>query len=135
MEPRISGGYQCGKVSARQIDRAIERRSAKFRDQVNAEFETLNSSAQARFSSRKTWIGHALKSSHKQALDTIADLEGRRKHRLQTETMRMHKTHETGLATAEKTVLEFKTSLVQEEEFLESLRARQGNRLEVLANL
>ncbi|MEO6181624.1 MAG: FtsK/SpoIIIE domain-containing protein, partial [Verrucomicrobiota bacterium] len=47
--------------------------------------------------------------------------EGRRKHKLQTETMQMHRNHETGRATAEKTIIEFKTSLAQELEVLASL--------------
>ncbi|MEP6662459.1 MAG: FtsK/SpoIIIE domain-containing protein, partial [Verrucomicrobiota bacterium] len=110
--------FRCEK-SGMQLHEKLDESLA----QAQTGFQTQKETAETNYQARKIWIGHALKSSHKQALDTISDLEGRRKHRLQTETMKMHKTHETGLVTAEKTVLEFKTSLAQEQDFEDSLHA------------
>ncbi len=108
-------------------DKTIEKldhRLAETLAKRSANFQTQKEIAETKYKARKSWIGRALKSSHKRALDTIADLEGRRKHKLQTETMQMHRTHEGGRANAEKIVVEFKTSLAQEKEVLTELEKK-----------
>ena len=107
-----------------RCDKAIEQMNARRAEaiaQTDAEFQAAKDLAESNHKTRRAWVNRAHKNSQKQALGGIEDREGRRKHKLQTETMQMHRNHETGRTTAEKTIIEFKTSLAQEQEIFGSL--------------
>ncbi|MEO6183722.1 MAG: hypothetical protein ABIP71_11620, partial [Verrucomicrobiota bacterium] len=98
-------------------EKALEQMSTRLAEavaQTDADFQAQTDLVESKYKTRRAWINRAQKASQKQALGGIEDREGRRKHKLQTETMQMHRNHETGRATAEKTIIEFKTSLAQE---------------------
>src|SRR5205085_5015508 len=83
--------------------------------------------AESRHENRKANIIEAHRVSKKKALAAIDDKEGRRKHKLQTETLQTKRNRETGLATAETTLVEFQSTLAQENQALAVLEERAQN--------
>jgi hypothetical protein len=127
-EEKLNRDFAAAVSAERQRrDKAIEQlneRLAESTADTNANFQTQKESLEARQKARKTWIAKAHKNSQKLALERIGDLEGRRKHKLQTATMQMHRDHDSGKANAEKVVVEFKTSLAQEKQSWDELEIK-----------
>ncbi|MEO5802585.1 MAG: hypothetical protein ABIR24_03580, partial [Verrucomicrobiota bacterium] len=130
-EEKLNQDFQSATSTERQRrDKAIEQLNTRLAETVaetDTNFLAQKESAEAKQKARKGWIGKAYKNSQKQSLAGIGDQEGRRKHKLQTATMQMHRKHETDRATADKTILEFKSSLSQEKESWNQLEAKVRN--------
>jgi hypothetical protein len=75
----------------------------------------------SRHSQRAARIVRLHKSLRKRAADSIEDKEGRRKHRLQTETLQNQRGRETGIAQTEKNYAEYLDALAAEQAVLSSL--------------
>jgi hypothetical protein len=127
-EEKLNHDFQSAiSLEHQRRDKAIEQLNTRLAETVaetDANFLAQKESAGAKQRARKAWIGKAYKNSQKQALAGIGDQEGRRKHKLQTATMQMHRDHESGRANADKIVLEFKTSLAQEKSSWDGLEAK-----------
>jgi S-DNA-T family DNA segregation ATPase FtsK/SpoIIIE len=83
--------------------------------------EQLRQVVQAEYERRKAKITAAHKTGKKKRLEAVIDREGRRKHRLQTETLQSKRNHESGLANAEATCQQFRTELAGDEQTLAGL--------------
>jgi S-DNA-T family DNA segregation ATPase FtsK/SpoIIIE len=80
--------------------------------------------AKSRFEARKARIIEAHRAAKKETLKSIENKEGSRKHKLQTETLQSRRAYETGLASAESTLAEFKNALAAEQEVLAILEEK-----------
>ncbi len=127
-DEKLNQEFNTGITAERtRREKALEQMNTRLAEaiaQADADFQARKELAESKHKARRAWISRAHKNSQKTALGRIEDREGRRKHKLQTETMQMHRNHETGLATAEKTIIEFKTSLAQEQELLAGLELK-----------
>src|SRR2546422_1438 len=71
--------------------------------QAQADFDAAKARNQSNFKARKIRIAEAHKASKKGALARIEDKEGRRKHKLQTETLQSERNRDAALANNEAT--------------------------------
>ena len=106
-----------------QAEESRSRISAEI-GQAEATFQVTKAAVQTSYDRRKSRITEAHKSSKKSALGEIEGKEGRRKHKLQTETLQAKRQRETELASTETTCEEFKIALASEDEALAALEAR-----------
>ena len=106
-----------------QAEESRSRISAEI-GQAEATFQVAKAAVQTSYDRRKSRITEAHKSSKKSALGEIEGKEGRRKHKLQTETLQAKRQRETELASTETTCEEFKIALASEDEALAALEAR-----------
>ncbi len=95
--------------------------------EADAAFHHAKEAAQLKQRRRRAWFIEAHRTSKKKALQEIEDKEGRRKHKLQTETLQTNRHRETGLANTETTLAEFKTGLAAEHEVLLLLETKARN--------
>jgi hypothetical protein len=105
-------------------DAEIEELTTRLTEEVaqaDASFRAAREAAASAHRKRKAWIIEAHRTSKKKALEGIENQEGRRKHKLQTETLQTKRNRETGLASAETALAEFKSALATEHEALLSL--------------
>lgn len=98
--------------------------------QAEADAAAARRNENAAYERRRARISDAWKSSKTQALARIGDQEGRRKYKLQTETMQATRNRKDGLAATEEAYEEFKASLHAEDQVLLTLEesARQAFR-------
>src|SRR5262249_47920886 len=86
--------------------------------------EAAKARTQSNFKARKARIAEAHKASKKTALARIEDKEGRRKHKLQTETLHSERNRESALANNEATWTQFKAAIAEDEQGLAELETR-----------
>ena len=86
--------------------------------QAESSYLEAKQAAESKYQQRKLRIAAAHRASKRKALQDIEDREGRRKHKLQTETLQAKRNRETGLANAESTLADFTNSLAQEQQAL-----------------
>jgi len=114
-------------AATHQRDTAIEEVNAQLTSQVGEADVALRAArekAESKFQRRKAKIVEAHRRAKKAALQAVDDKEGRRKHKLQTETLISEKNRTTGLANAETTLAEFQAALAAEQQTLASLEVR-----------
>ena len=90
-------------------------------DLVRAWFEAAKTTPRNHRERRRIRIHEAWKNSRKQALERIEAQEGRRKYKLQTETMQAARTRKNDLEAAEKARNDFKAELELENQTLAQL--------------
>ena len=94
---------------------------------ADAESQTTKQAVEARYARRQSRITEAHQAAKKKRLADTDEKEGRRKHRLQTETLQSRRDRETGLATTESTLAEFKAALAEDNGTLAGLEASALN--------
>jgi S-DNA-T family DNA segregation ATPase FtsK/SpoIIIE len=99
-----------------QLPEALAREEASFREAQDR--------AKARHARRKSRIAQLHKTLNKRAAAWIEDKEGRRKHRLQTETLQSDKNKRTGIADTEKAYVDFSATLAAEQQALASFEEK-----------
>ena len=80
--------------------------------------------ATRRHARRKTRIAQLHKTLNKRAAEWIEDREGRRKHKLQTETLQSDKNKKTGIADTEKAYADFSETLAAEQQALANIEEK-----------
>jgi hypothetical protein len=113
-------------------NKVVEKFSTELAASISEEnelFRAAHEAAEMRFKKRKTRIVQAHKNSKQQALNFVETREGIRKHKLQTETMQMHRNHDSGLANTEKRFAEFQATLSGENAALSALEQSARKKL------
>ena len=116
-EEKLNHDFRLRGARMRQHrDELIEQQQTRLNEQLaqaEAEFEAAKAHNQSSFRARKIRIAEAHKASKKGALARIEDKEGRRKHKLQTETLQSERNRDTGLANNETAWMDFKALFTQ----------------------
>ncbi|HUR46118.1 MAG TPA: hypothetical protein VMZ27_09615, partial [Candidatus Saccharimonadales bacterium] len=86
--------------------------------------QELKKVVQTEYERRKVKIIAAHKTGKKKRLEAVDDKEGRRKHRLQTETLQTNRNHDNGLAAAEAAYANFRAELANDTTVLDNLDAQ-----------
>ncbi len=114
----------------RRRDTALDELTRRLSGEIEKSDSSLQAalqSAETSFDRRNSRINKAHKASSRKILGEIETKEGRRKHKLQTETLQSKRDRETGLASSEATLAEFKSALAAEHETLVVLEIRARN--------
>jgi len=93
-------------------------------EQARSTHAEARRNAETRLQQRKARIQKADRNSRKRGLEQIDDREGRRKHRLQTETLQSKRDRDAGLAHAEDARAGFQGALADDLQTLDGLEAR-----------
>ena len=108
-------------------DRATEQLAERLlaaKAGAESSFQATKAQAETCFKERKARIVFAHRMSKKSALQKIDAEEGRRKHKLQTDTLQAQRNHEAGLAKAEKAFAEFHRTLTGEHDAIAALEGK-----------
>ncbi len=131
-EQKIQHDFQVQTARARQrgnIDADQLRAQIAGQIQVAAlSVENAKATATTRAQTRAERIARALRNSRRQRHEETADREGRRKHKLQTETLNASRHREQALAAAAASIADFNAALAAEKATLSQLstEARQA---------
>ena len=130
-EETLNREFQTRLVSVqRRRDEEMEALNLRLPEELEREEATFRAASEvalARHARRKTRIGQLQKIIKKRAAEWIEDKEGRRKHKLQTETLQNERGHTAGIAATEQACAEFTATLAAEQQVLAALeeKARQ----------
>ena len=115
-EFRVKSGKERQRLedSTAELDQQLSTQLAE----TESSFKSAKAAADSKFQARKSAINAAYKASNKQALAAVENKEGRRKHKLQMETMQTNRTHESGLVATEKTFEDFKAALANDNDVI-----------------
>lgn len=91
--------------------------------QAETALQARKTSAQTKFEQRKARISRAYQSSRELALEEVDKQTGQRKYELQKQMLQSEKDRETALASAAKTLADFKTELAAVQQTLAALEA------------
>ena len=116
------------KLGALQRQRENETESLKTRqpeevNQAESSFQSARARTTQRHAERKARIAQFHKTLNRRAAQWIEDREGRRKHKLQAETLQNQRGRESGLAANESTYQAFTAALQSEEQALTGAEA------------
>lgn len=111
-EQRFAGEFQTrSKLARQQCQAAVEgvlRQLGADRAQVEQEWAAARQRVLRVYEERKLRFKEAHKSARKRALQAIEEEEGRRKYKLQMETMQSTRDHDGGLASADKALEQYR---------------------------
>lgn len=115
-----------GSVQRRrdQETQALEQQLPEELAREESGFQAAQERAKARHAARKTRIAQLHKTLNRRAAELIEDKEGRRKHKLQTETLQNERNQKTGVAEAEKAHADFSATLAAEQQALVDLEEK-----------
>lgn len=130
-EEKLNSEFR-GRISAEQQrrDKSIADLDSQLSSSIaekSAAFEAAHAAREARYQKRKSQIREAHFRSQRQGLKRIEDKEGKRKHKLQMDTMQTNRNRKNGLAAAESACVEFKSNLNAENETLGGLEETARN--------